>query len=113
MGSWGPGEDVPERNKDELRELVGRSEANELGEPGTELSSLAGGEEGVEGSDTIEVGDAGADAVARTSCTRAGDLGSLVAMAQRPLERYTLRRMIISALDEFMGVVLVRSQGRD
>lgn len=103
MGSWGPGEDVPERNKDELRELIGRSDARELGEPGIELSSLTGGEEGVEGSDAIEIGDAGADAVARTSCTRAGSLGSLLAMARRPLERYALSRMMAGAPNEFMG----------
>jgi hypothetical protein len=38
-GGCGPGDDEPERKRDELRELMGRSDAKELGVPGIEFSS--------------------------------------------------------------------------
>lgn len=64
MGGWGPGEDAPDRKSEELRELTGRSDASELGEPGIECWSSGAGEDGGEGSDAIERGDPDADAAA-------------------------------------------------
>jgi hypothetical protein len=55
------GEESPDRNKDELRELMGRSDSRELGEPGGDASSSCRGrgEVGGEGSDAMERGEVG------------------------------------------------------
>lgn len=57
------GDDTSDRNRDEFRELSGKSEAIELGDPGIELRSrsFGCGEEGGDGREAVERGEHGGE----------------------------------------------------